>query len=128
MYTPQFAIFWAQYRRTVVALLLVVAIIVLGLVLRVEGKMIAAVAFLVGIVTSAFSGLAGLIALIPWAGPLIVKALSLPVIWLLNGAGYFTSIFLAQRGHGKAVVDSRIITVTLLVGIVIGFIIGKIIG
>ncbi|MBI5058368.1 hypothetical protein HZB60_01145 [candidate division KSB1 bacterium] len=127
MYTPQFAIFWAQYRRAIVALALVICIVALGLVLRVEGKMIAAVAALVGIVTSAFSGVAALIALIPWAGPLIVKALSLPVVWLLNGAGYFTSIFLARRGHAKSVVDSRILTITLLVGIIIGYIIGKII-
>ncbi|MBU1921387.1 hypothetical protein KKG66_11110, partial [bacterium] len=69
----------------------------------------------------------GLVALIPWIGPLIVKALSIPLIWLLNGAGYFASIVLAKQGHTGSVVKSRVLTVVLLTGIVIGYIIGKLI-
>ena len=84
-------------------------------------------AALVGILTQAFSGLVGLIALIPWLGPLVIKALSIPLVWILNGAGYFFSVVLAGRGYGKSVVQSRILTVVLIVGIVIGFIIGKLV-
>jgi len=107
------------------AVALMLAVLILGFLLRLDKTIVAGIAALVGLATSAFSGLTALIVLIPWAGPLIVKALSLPIVWLMNGAGYFTAIFLAKKGHGKAVVDSRLITIVLIVGIIIGFIIGK---
>lgn len=107
------------------AVTLMLTVLVLGYLLRLDKAIVTAFAALVGLATSAFSGLVALLALIPWAGPLIVKALSLPIVWLMNGAGYFTAIFLAKRGKGKAVIDSRIITIVLIVGIIIGFIIGK---
>ncbi len=127
MFTPQFAVFWAQYRKTIVAIILTGGVAVLGLLLGIEGKVVAAVATLVGLLTSVFTGIVGLLSLIPWIGPILLKVLSLPVVWLMNGAGYFAAFFLTSKGHGRAVIDSRIITVTLLVGIVIGYIIGKII-
>jgi hypothetical protein len=127
MYTPQFAVVWAEYKRTFIGLAITLAVVITGVVLGVQGKMVAAVATLVGLLTSAFAGLAGLLMLVPWIGPLLVKALSLPLIWLMNGAGYFAAIFLARQGHGRAVVDARVLTVVLLVGIVLGYIIGKII-
>jgi hypothetical protein len=102
-------------------------VIIAGVILGIQGKMVAAVATLVGLLTSAFAGLAGLLMLVPWVGPLLVKALSLPLIWLMNGAGYFAAIFLARQGHGRAVVDARMLTVVLLTGIVMGYILGKII-
>jgi uncharacterized membrane protein len=118
--------FWAKYKKHIMAVALMLSVLTLGFLLRLDKTIVTAFAALVGLATSAFSSLTALIVLIPWAGPLIVKALSLPIIWLMNGAGYFTAIFLAKRGHGKAVVDSRLITIVLIVGIIIGFIIGKI--
>ena len=76
---------------------------------------------------SLFTGLTGLVGLVPWVGPLVLKVLAIPFLWLMNGVGYFAAIFLAQQGHGKAVVDSRILTYVLLIGIVIGYILGKLI-
>jgi hypothetical protein len=127
MYTPQFAVVWAEYKRTFIGLAITGLVIIIGVVLGIQGKMVAAVATLVGLLTSAFAGLAGLLMLVPWIGPLLVKALSLPLIWLMNGAGYFAAIFLARQGHGRAVVDARVLTVVLLVGLVMGYILGKIV-
>jgi hypothetical protein len=127
MYTPRIAVIWAQYRRTFIALAIMVLVVVAGWLLGLKGSLVAAIATLVGLLTAAFTGLIGLVGLIPGIGPLIIKVLSIPFIWLMNGAGYFTALFLAQRGHARSVVDSRVLTVMFLIGVVIGFIIGKIV-
>jgi hypothetical protein len=127
MYIPSFAVFWATYRRTVLGLLIVLFIVLVGLLAGWDASIVAAVAALVGIFTQAFAGFLGLLALIPWLGPLLAKALSIPLVWMINGAGYFFSAFLTGKGHGSSVVQSRILTVVLIIGIVIGFIIGKLV-
>ncbi|RPH92652.1 hypothetical protein EHM69_12300 [candidate division KSB1 bacterium] len=127
MYVPRIAVFWAQYRRPVIALVVTGLVVLIGFVLGLKGSLVAALAALVGLLTSAFTGLAALLGLIPWIGPLILKALAIPAIWLMNAAGYFTALLLMKQGHTKSVVDSRVITYVLLIGVVIGYIIGKII-
>jgi hypothetical protein len=127
MYTPRIAIIWAQYRRTLIALGVTLVVVLVGWLLGLKGSLVAAIAALVGLLTSAFTGLIAILGLIPWAGPLILKVLSIPFLWLMNGAGYFAAIFLAQRGHSRSVVDSRVLTYVFLIGIVIGYIIGKIV-
>lgn len=125
MYIPRIAIFWAQYRRPLIALVLTAVVIALGWLVGLEGRLLAAIAALVGLLTSAFAGLAALIGLVPWLGPLVIKALSVPFLWLMNGAGYFTALLLMNRGHTRSVVDSRVLTYVLIIGVVIGYIIGK---
>jgi hypothetical protein len=127
MYTPQFAIIWAEYKRTFLGLAVTGLVVLIGVIIGIQGRMLAVVATVVGLLTSAFAGLTGIIMLVPWIGPLLVKALSLPIIWIMNGAGYFAAIFLARQGHGRAVVDARVITVVLLAGLIIGYVLGKII-
>lgn len=127
MYTPRIAIIWAQYRRTFIALAITGLVILIGWLIGLEGRLVAALAALFGLLTAAFTGLTGLLGLVPWIGPIILKALSIPFVWLMNGAGYFAAIFLAQRGHSRSVVDSRVLTYVFLIGIVIGYIIGKIV-
>ena len=127
MYIPRIAIVWAQYRRPLIALLVTTLVVVLGWVGGLEGRLLAALAALVGLLTSAFSGLAVLVGLIPWVGPLILKALSIPFLYLMNGAGYFAALLLMKQGHTRSVVDSRVMTYVLLVGVVIGYIIGKLV-
>jgi hypothetical protein len=127
MYIPRIAIVWATYKNSLIGLGIVAVVLVLGFVAGLDARLVTALAAFVGIITSAFVGLAGLVSLIPWIGPLIVKALSIPLIWMLNGAGYFMSIVLAKQGHTGSVVKSRILTTVLLTGIVIGYILGKLI-
>jgi len=127
VYIPRIAVIWATYRKTIIGLGIVAIVVALGMTAGLDARLVAAVAALVGIVTNAFAGLTGLIMLIPWIGPIIVKVLSIPLVWILNGAGYFASIVLAKQGHSKSVVQTRVLTVVLLSGIVIGYILGKLI-
>jgi hypothetical protein len=80
---------------------------------------------LVGIIGQAFVALVALIGLIPLVGPLIAQVLSFPFIWILNGIGYLVSIVAIKRGYSKDVINYRMATVTLIVGIIIGYILGK---
>lgn len=75
-----------------------------------------ALAFVVGVVT-----------LVPIIGPLLVKILSIPIIWLLNSIGYLVSAVAIRRGYSKDVLTYRGLTVALITGIVLGYIFGKII-
>ncbi len=87
-----------------------------------------AIAFLVvvfGILSQAFLGLIGLIAMIPIIGPILAKVLALPLYWVLNALGYFLSIFAIKKGHGKSVLNYRILTIVFLVGVAFGFVLGK---
>ena len=68
-----------------------------------------------------------LIALIPIAGPLIIKVVTLPFFWLLNGLGYFVSIVAIKKGYNSEMINSRVLTIALLIGVLIGYILGHII-
>jgi hypothetical protein len=98
---------------------------VLGLYLHIDKEVITVAVVIFGIIANAFAGIAGLIAMIPVVGPLIVKVLSLPVFWLLNAMGYYVSVIAIKRGYGRDVVSYRMITVIFLVGFAVGFIIAK---
>jgi len=65
--------------------------------------------------------------MVPIIGPLIIKVLTIPFFWLLNGMGYFTSAVAIKKGYGKDVMTHRLITITLLIGIVLGYILGHLI-
>lgn len=69
--------------------------------------------------------LLGMIALVPFVGPFIVKALTLSFIWLLNAVGYLVSYIAIKRGYSKDVITYRSLTIALLSGIVIGYVIGS---
>jgi hypothetical protein len=127
MTTRRWHIFWVSYRRPIIVWSAIVAMITVGLLLHVQGRVIAIVVMVFGLLTQAFTGLLALIALIPWIGPLIVKALSIPLVWLMNALGYFSAVVLVKRGHSRDVLNTRVITVALIVGVVIGYILGKLI-
>ena len=69
----------------------------------------------------------GIIGLVPIIGPLIVKVLSLSIIWLLNAVGYLVSLTAIKRGYSKDVLTYRGLTIALLTGIVIGYVIGSLV-
>ncbi len=97
----------------------------LGIYLGVDKSVIASVVFLLGLLSNAFAWLLGLIALLPIVGPLIVKALSLSIIWILNALGYLVSFVAIRRGYSRDVMTYRGLTVALIVGIIIGYVVGK---
>ncbi|MDP3678170.1 MAG: hypothetical protein Q8R23_03645 [Methylotenera sp.] len=87
-------------------------------------KAVAAGVVLFGTLSNLFIWLLGVIGLVPIIGPLIVKVLSLSIIWLLNAIGYLVSYVAIKRGYSKDVLTYRGVTVALITGIVIGYVIG----
>jgi hypothetical protein len=75
----------------------------------------------------ALAAITGIIAVVPVIGPLLIKILSIPVIWLLNSIGYLVSMMAIKRGYSKDVLTYRGLTIALITGIVLGYIIGKLV-
>lgn len=119
--------FISNYRTALAAWLLMVVLIQVGLLYGVDKSVLALIALIVGFAGEAFAALLAWIALIPVIGPIAAKAVSLPFIWLLNGVGYLATIVAIKRGYPKEVLNYRVLTITLLVGITIGYILGKLI-
>ena len=113
-----------QYRKVFFLWGAIAATIVILLLFGVDRKAIALLTIILGLLTKAFAGLGALISLIPIVGPLIVKVLTIPFFWILNGLGYFVSVIAIKKGYSKEVVHSRILTIALLVGILLGYILG----
>lgn len=116
-----------EYWKTFVFLIATGVFIYVGLELEWDKEIMAGFVVLFGILSHAFAGVVGLIALVPIIGPLLIKVLSIPIFWLLNAGGYFVSILFVKKGYGSSVVQGRVLTMVLLLGIVIGFILGKLI-
>jgi hypothetical protein len=119
--------FLYRNRRFIITWTIIIVAIALGLYLKIDKEAIAVGVVIFGIIANAFAGLAGLIAMIPFIGPLLIKVLSLPVFWLLNALGYYVSVIAIKKGYGRDVVSYRMITVIFLVGFAVGFIIAKLI-
>lgn len=116
--------FLRQQWKTLVLWGVILAVVLVLLYLNVDKKVIAILTVTLGLLTKAFAGLGALIALIPVVGPLIVKVLTMPLFWILNGLGYLVSLIAIKKGYSKKVVQSRIVTVALLVGLLLGYILG----
>ncbi len=114
-----------DYWKTFTFLIATAVFVAIGLHFEWDKQIMAGFVVLFGIISQAFAGLAALIALVPFVGPLIVKILSIPFFWLLNGIGWFVSLLIAKKGYGSSVVQGRVLTTALLVGVIIGFILGK---
>ena len=88
-------------------------------------RFIAIITIIIGYITNFFSSLLLMIGVIPIIGPMIVKILTLPIFWLINGLSYFTSAYAIQKGYGKIIFKQRVIILILLFGIVLGYVIGN---
>jgi hypothetical protein len=119
--------FLSNYRNAILGWLVIAGLVVVGIELGVDRTVIGFVVVIIGLAGEAFAALGAWIALVPLVGPLIVKVLALPFFWLLNGIGYLASIVAIKKGYGKEVVNHRVLTITLLIGVTIGYILGKLI-
>lgn len=99
----------------------------LGLRFNVDDRVIVGGAVLYGLVSSLFAWVVGVLGLIPFVGPLLVKVLAIPIIWTLNALGYLVSFVAIRRGYSRDVLTYRGLTIALIVGIVIGFILGHLV-
>jgi CBS domain containing-hemolysin-like protein len=119
--------FLSNYRDAIITWLVIAILVQLGFYLSVDRDIITFVVVIVGILGQAFAALIAWIGLIPIVGPIVAQVLTLPFIWLLNGVGYLVSIVAIKRGYSKEVLNYRVITVILLIGITLGYILGKLI-
>lgn len=115
------------YQRHLWIWLGIALIIVLSLRLGIDEKIIVFVTILLGVFTQAFVGLGGLIAAIPFIGPIIIKVLTIPFFWLINALGYFVGAVAIKKGYTSEFTKTRILTLALLIGIIIGYVLGHII-
>lgn len=114
-----------NYRGAITAWGVIALVIILGFELGVDKTVIGFSVLIVGLLGEAFAALMAWIALVPIVGPLIAKVLALPFFWLLNGVGYLASIVAIKQGYARDVVNYRVLTITLLIGVTIGYILGK---
>jgi hypothetical protein len=126
-YTLSFKLFFKAFWKTIFTWILLITFVIVAIHYNVDKSVIGGSVVIFGIITQAFIGLINIIGLVPLVGPIVAKVLALPLFWLINALGYFVSILAIKKGYSKEVVNYRILTVVLLVGIVIGFVLGKII-
>lgn len=116
---------WKDWRIMLPVLLLIAVLIYLGSYYHIDYKVIAGGTVVIGLVSGVFAWLVGVIGLVPIIGPILVKVLSLSVIWLLNALGYLISYIAIRRGYSQDVLTYRGLTIALIIGIVIGFVLGS---
>jgi hypothetical protein len=126
-YTLTFGLFFRAFWKTIATWVIIVAFVIIAIYYDVDKTIIGGSVVIFGIISQAFIGLLNIIGLVPVVGPFVAKILALPFFWLINALGYFVSIIAIKRGYTREVVNYRILTVVLLIGIVIGFVLGKII-
>ena len=116
-----------KHPKTVSTIMIIIFFVFIMMRLGWDVRAIAIITLVAGYITNVFAGLSMLTASIPVIGPIIIKLFTIPFFWILNLAGYFTSIVAIKKGYNKTVISHRIITITLLTGIVIGYILGYLI-
>ncbi len=119
--------FYLKYKWAIIAWVAMLVLTVIGMSLGIDKHVVGGIVVLIGILGQAFAALIAWIGFVPFVGPIIAKVLALPFIWLINGIGYLASLIAIKRGYSKDVLNYRVITVTLLIGITIGYILGKLI-
>ena len=120
----KFKEFFSNYENAIFSWFIIVGAIALGIHYSIDRRLLAAIVLLIGIAGHAFGALVAWIGLVPLVGPLIAQVLTLPFIWILNGIGYLVSVVAIKRGYSKDVLNYRMATVTLIVGIILGYILG----
>jgi len=107
-----------------------VLFVVISATTHIDKKIAAALVILYGLITPVFSGffsyLGQVIGMIPYLGPSIVKAFTLPATLLIALSAYILSLIRIKQGMFKQVVSARLYALVLAIGIVIGYILGKI--
>ncbi|NIA18522.1 MAG: hypothetical protein GWO85_00330 [Simkaniaceae bacterium] len=116
-----------SYRKHIILWILILAGILIALKLGIDEKIVVFSTLVIGIFTQAFTGLAGIISLVPFVGPFIVKVFAIPIFWFLNATGYVISAVAIKKGYTKELAKSRVVTLALLIGIVLGYILGHLI-
>ena len=115
--------FW----KTIAVWIIIGVFVTVALHYEIDKTIIGAVVVIFGLITQAFVGLVSIVALVPLIGPIVAKLLALPIFWMINALGYFASIVAIKKGYSKDILNYRVLTIVLLIGIVMGYIIGKLV-
>lgn len=116
-----------QWRIMLPIVLVIAALVWLGVEYQIDELVIAGIAFVFAVLSGALAWVVALVTLVPVIGPLVIKILSIPIVWLINGIGYIVSFVAIKRGYSQDVLTYRGLTITLIVGIVIGFVLASLI-
>ena len=122
-----FKTYYTNFKKMIFLWGLIGIFISIGLYFDLDKEVITVVVLIFGLISQAFVGLIGMLALIPIVGPILAKVLVLPIYWILNAVGYFISLIAIKKGFGKEVWNTRVATIIFLVGVAFGFILGKLI-
>ena len=114
---------FTHWRTMTLLIVLIASIVGIGVYYQLDELAVAGFVLVVAVVSGAFAWVVGLIGLVPIIGPLVIKILSIPLVWLINGIGYVISFVAIRRGYSQDVLTYRGLTITLIIGIVIGFVI-----
>ncbi|OGU71705.1 MAG: hypothetical protein A3H45_04260, partial [Ignavibacteria bacterium RIFCSPLOWO2_02_FULL_55_14] len=114
--------FLKNYEYAIIAWVIIIWLVTMAIYYSWDREVIGAFIILVGVIGQAFAALGVWVGLVPVVGPLVVKVLTLPLIWLLNGIGTIVSYIAIKRGYTKDLVNTRVLAVVLLIGITVGFI------
>ena len=117
----------STYRNKIILWTIIGAITYAALYYGIDKKLIVFTAFIIGVFTEIFAGIAVLIAAIPIIGPMIIKIVSIPIFWILNALGTLVSGLAIKKGYATELAKGRIMTLALLIGMIIGYIIGNLI-
>ena len=116
-----------KHPKTIITLIVLGVLVFLMLKLNLDVRAIALITIILGFITNLYTGLIAIIGLVPFVGPFIVQILSIPFFWFVNLIGYFTSFYAIKKGYRKEVLNHRLVTIVLLLGIVFGYILGHLI-
>ena len=123
--------FLKDSRKMFVVWLIIVGVVLISLYFNWDRAIVGGTVVIFGIVSSAFAwlaaGLLRIIGLIPFIGPLLVTILSSSLLWIINALGYFVSVVAIKAGHGKTVLNYRLLVIVFLTGLVTGYVVAKII-
>jgi len=112
--------------KIIIAWLLIVIIAVTLIYFNFDKRIIALISIVLGWLTNAFIGISIVIGSIPIVGPIIIKLISIPFFWLMNGVGFFSSAYAIKKGETETLITHRLLSIVLVVGIIIGYIIANI--
>ena len=119
--------FIKHYKFHILLWVLIGVAVVVALQYGVDEKIVVFTTLVLGIFTQVFAGLGALIAMIPILGPILIKVVTIPFFWIINALGHGVSIVAIKKGYTNELVKSRVLTISLLIGIVLGYIMGNLI-
>ena len=112
-----------KYYKRIIAWVIIIIVSIILISFNIDKRVIAIVSIIIGWLTNAFLGVSAVITTIPLIGPVIVKLVSIPFFWLMNGVGFFSSAYAIKKGETQLALTHRLVSVVLVMGMIIGYVI-----